>query len=316
MRILLALLLVVVSAPAASAQFKDVAPDKGAQLGREVVTRIRIGVVVNAASLTHHAVATAPVPTDWPEQRVQIVAEEVSPAVKSLNYRLLAGGGVKQMVAEIPQLLGGQEAKALITFEVTRRILDVPPDTTIFSIPKKLDRQMLPYVGASPYIESRHPKVTAAAKDALADIEPANDWEKVKTLFDWTRENITYATGEMKGAARGLYDKQADTEDITGIFVALCRSQKIPARMVFTYGHCYAEFYLEDDEGQGHWLPAQLAGVPTLGFCSESRPIIQKGDNYKTPETPKERQRMVTEYFTAAGRGGKPSVKFVSEIVQ
>jgi hypothetical protein len=44
-------------------------------------------------------------------------------------------------------------------------------------------------------------------------------------------------------------------------------------------------------------------------------PIVQKGDNFKNPENPRERQRFVTEYFTASGRGGKPQVRFVSELV-
>ena len=95
----------------------------------------------------------------------------------------------------------------------------------------------------------------------------------------------------------------------------MCRSQKIPARTVFVQGHCYAEFYLEDDEGQGHWFPCLPAGGRPFGSIDEVRPILQKGDNFKNPENTKEKLRYVREYFHASGRGGSPKVKFISEPV-
>lgn len=277
---------------------------------------MQIGVIVKATGTTHHAVATAPIPIEWPEQKVQIVAEEVSPQVKSLNYRQVGAGGVSQMVIEIPQLLAGQEAKALITFEITRNALAAPADTSIYSIPKKVDRKLQVYTGSSPYIESRHPKIIAAAKEALAGHEDDTDWQKVEALYDWTRTNIMQKAGELKGAARTLYEREGDVEELPAVFIALCRSQKIPARTVFVHGHCYAEFYLEDADGQGHWFPCQVSGVRSFGSIDDTRPILQKGDSFKNPENPKERQRLVTEYFTAMGRGGKPQVTFVAELVK
>jgi len=316
LRVLVAVFLFVFCAGQSQAQFKEAPQDKGARLDREATTRIKIGVVVKATGTTHHAIATAPIPIEWPEQRVQIVNEEVSPQVKNVSYRQVGAGGVKQMVVEIPQLLAGQEAKALITFEVTRNALAAPPDTSIFKIPKKLDRQLTVFIGTSPYIESRHPKIIAAAKEALSGHEEDTDWQKVEAIYDWTRTNIVQKSSELKGAARTLYEKEGDVDELPSVFIALCRSQKIPTRTVFVHGHCYAEFYLEDDDGQGHWFPCQVSGVRSFGSIAETRPILQKGDNFKNPENPKERQRLVTEYFTAMGRGGKPQVTFVSELVQ
>ena len=40
-------------------------------------------------------------------------------------------------------------------------------------------------------------------------------------------------------------------DDLVGLFVAMCRSLKIPARMVWVPDYSYAEFYLEDAEGKG-----------------------------------------------------------------
>ncbi len=314
-RIFLAAAIVVVSATGALAQFKEAPPSKGPQFEGESTTRIRIGVIVKASSMVHNVLATAPIPMDWPEQSVRVVGEDISPTVKSVDYRVV-GNSLKQMVVQVPQLPAGQEARAVLTFEVTRRTSKPPADTSIYTIPKKLDRQLNVYVGTSPYIESRHPKVLAAAKEALGDEEPESDWKKVEMLYDWTRANIAYKGGELKGAARALYEREGGADELTSVFIAMCRAKKIPARTVFTFGNVHAEFYLEDDEGHGHWFPAQVAGVKSFGGDNDTRAILQKGDNFKNPDNPKERQRMVTEYFNAAGRGGKPGVQFISELVR
>lgn len=314
-RVFLVAFILSVFAGTAAAQFIEPGGAKGAKLERETTQRIKVGVVVKATGgMFYHIVATAPVPTDWPEQRVRVVAEDVSPAVKNLTYRSISGGGgLRQMVVEIPQLPSGQEARALITFEVTRSAQAAPADTSIYKIPKKLDRALAINIGASPYIESRHPKIISAAKEAVSDSQ--TDWQKVEAIYDWVRKNVTYTTGELKGAARALHDGTGDSDELTSLFIAMCRVHKIPARTVFVLGGCYAEFYLEEDDGQGHWFACQPAGERAFGGIDDGRPILQKGDNFKNPENPKERQRFVTEYFTGSGRGGKPQVKFVSELV-
>jgi hypothetical protein len=259
-----------------------------------------------------NGLATAPVPAEWPEQQVKIVDEVTTGGVKGLSYRTTQGG-LKQMVVEIPQLPPGQEAKALVTFEVTRRTLAAPADTQRFKIPKKVDRQLALSLGSSPYIESRHAKIIAAAKDAVP--EAASDWQKVEAIYDWVREHVAYKKGDLKGAARALIDKEGDSDELVSVFIAMCRAQKIPARTVFVLEHCYAEFYLEDDDGQGYWFPCQPAGARMFGAIDELRPILQKGDNYKNPENTRERLRYVREHFTAAGRGSQPKVEFVCELV-
>ena len=313
MRAILLCVWLSLAAPA-WAQFRSPQIDVGAPASRESVQRFRVGISIKAVGgICYNIIATAGVPDDWPEQSAKIVKEDVSSSVKSLTYRTLTGGGgVKQMVVEIDQLLAGQESHALLTFEVRRSAFPAPDDTTKYVIPKKLDRTLNVDVGSSPFIESRHPKVVAAAKEATADKE--TDWQKVEALYDWTRDHVKYVTDEQKGAARTIFDKEGGADDVTSVFIALCRSIKIPARTVFVPGHCYAEFYLESEPGEGQWFPCQLAGQRAFGTIEEQRPILQKGDNFKNPENGKERLRYVTQYLNVAGKG-KPEVKFTSEIV-
>jgi hypothetical protein len=47
-----------------------------------------------------------------------------------------------------------------------------------------------------------------------------------------------------------------------------------------------------------------------LGACTDARPIMQKGDNFKVPEEPAV-QRYVKEFLRGkGGGGGKPTVEF------
>ena len=66
---------------------------------------------------------------------------------------------------------------------------------------------------------------------------------------------------------------------MSSLFVAICRADGIPARLVRVPGHCYPEFYLLDRDGKGRWFPCQAAGTRAFGGMPDPRPILQKGDN-------------------------------------
>jgi hypothetical protein len=110
-------------------------PEGGIKLGDEQVRRWRVGLSVRAVGGPCGGLfGTVPVPTDWPEQRVRVVEEDISPQVRRVGYRVL-DNGVKQMLVQIPTLAAGETATALITFEVTRNAILAPDDTSVFSVP-------------------------------------------------------------------------------------------------------------------------------------------------------------------------------------
>jgi hypothetical protein len=99
------------------------------------------------------------------------------------------------------------------------------------------------------------------------------------------------------------------------VFVAVCRNNKIPARMVWVHGHVYPEFYLEHAEGEGHWYPCESAGSRAFGEMPLARTILQKGDNFRVPER-KEKLRYASDFLIGLPTpgGGKPKAKFIREI--
>ena len=303
-----ALVLVAWGVSVAAAQFDRPAPaaspfgQEGVKLAEPVTQKWEVGVTVTARGPVRGILATIPVPTDWPEQRVQIASENFTPHVGRVGYRELEGG-VKQMLVSIPQLPAGETAHALVTFEVTRSPILAPADPSVFVIPQRVPREVRKFLGASPYIESTHGEIRKKADEVIDDSLPA--WQQVEAAYDWVRDNVTYDNGKLKGALAALRDGNGDCEELTSLFIALCRAKKIPARTVWIPDHCYPEFYLEDAEGNGHWIPCEAAGTRSFGAMATGKPVLQKGDNFRVPEK-REPQRYVAELLKATSVAGAP----------
>src|ERR1044071_5459548 len=60
-------------------QFGEALPN-GVQFGNKVTQRYKVGLTITAPGPCGGVFGTVPVPTDWPEQQVKIVAQEISPS--------------------------------------------------------------------------------------------------------------------------------------------------------------------------------------------------------------------------------------------
>lgn len=299
-------LLACLACETARAQFGEV-EENGVRRGKEFVTKYEVGMIITAGGeACTDLIGTAPVPIDWPEQEVRVVQEDFDPAAKRVTYRETAGGTIKQLVVNIPLVPENEKVKVVTVLEISRFTLLPPENTAEFIIPKKLARGVRQYLTASPKIETTNPKIRALAKEITADHEGA--WDKVEAIYDWVRDHVKYVNGPLRGALAALNDGKGDCEELTSLFIALCRDIGVPARTVWVPGHCYPEFYLEDAEGKGHWFPCQAAGARSFGGIDEKRPILQKGDNFSVPER-REKQRYVSEFLK--GDGGQPRVQWV-----
>lgn len=285
------------------------------------VQRWRIGVVMTGTGGTYKRItATTSAPMEWPEQRVRVVAEESSPGVR-ITYQMI-DEGARQMTIMIPGLAPGDEAKGLVTFEIERLLVRPPSDTDQYRLadPYRMDRKLAAYLTASPYIESDHPEIMALAKQVGASESAA--WNRVEAIYDWVREKIHYQEMPLKGALKGLHDGTGDCDELSSLFIAICRASKIPARTIRVPGHCYAEFYLLDKQGAGHWFPCQPAGTKAFGGMPDLRPILQKGDKVLgiVPGTNrKDRLRFIPDTLTAVPASGKPEppkTRFICELLK
>jgi hypothetical protein len=258
------------------------------------------------------------VPLDCPEQSVQILEEDFSPEVREVTYRPLTDG-VRQMLISVPALPDGATARAVLTVEVSTRPILPPEKTDDLKIPERLDRKTRMYTKGSPYIEVKHRSVRALSKEIMDELDPsATAWEKVEAIYDKMLETVEYVEGPDKSATDSLRDGEADCQGRSMVFIALCRTNKIPARMVWVDGHAYAEFYLEDAAGHGSWYPIESAGSRAFGEMPLARPILQKGDNFSIPERKdRKRLRYASDYLIGypVPGSGDPKARYIRERV-
>ena len=135
----------------------------------------------------------------------------------------------------------------------------------------------------------------------------------MEAVYDWVQAEIKYVNGMEKGALAALKDKTGDCKELSALFVAICRAKGIPARMVRVPDHCYAEFYLADTAGVGHWFPCQPAGDKAFGEMPFQYVILQKGDNFQNVLTAKKVTFLEEEMKIMANV--KPRPRFIMRIV-
>ena len=280
--------------------------------------RWRVGMVVTATGAPCGGiVGTITVPTEWPEQKFRVVNEEVTRGVR-VRYQMIEDAA-RQMTVSIPRLAAGQEAKAILTFELKIGWEAPAADTSGYVLPdpKKLDRTLRPYLRPSPLIESADPQIKALAEQV--GVKEPDAWSRVEAIYDWVRQKVKYEKDSpLKGALAALRDGTGDCDELTSLFVAICRAGDIPARTVRVPGHCYPEFYLLDAKGQGRWFPCEAAGTRSFGEMRVPKPILQKGDNIhvRNPQTRRmESVRFLPETLVVKSfrPGGEPKMKLVCE---
>lgn len=275
----------------------------------------RIGLRLDTNGVAcNNILATFPIPMAWPEQAVRLVGQEIDDRVDRWSVRDLPGGA-RQIVLTMPRVAAGATPELMLELEVTRSRILGPTETDDLVIPTRPDSKLKIFLGTSPYIDSNDSRIRNAARDIAAQ-EHATPWHHVEAIYDWVREKVEYVEGDIKTASQALRDGKGDCEEMTSLFVAICRASKIPARMVWIPDHCYPEFYLEDAKESGTWFPCQAAGTRQFGSMDEYRPVLQKGDRFKVPEK-RQPVRYVAEFFQCVPVGKRqPRPIFVREVFE
>jgi transglutaminase-like putative cysteine protease len=130
------------------------------------------------------------------------------------------------------------------------------------------------------FIDPYDPNITAIAETVCANAETNNSFLLAKTLFAWLKENIQYQThpndGGLRPAAVTLYNKVGDCDDLSFLYVSLCRAIDIPARFIRGYlltsydngtviatAHEWVEVFVGGTTGHNGWIPVECACITT-----------------------------------------------------
>ncbi|PHS12896.1 MAG: transglutaminase [Blastopirellula sp.] len=241
--------------------------------------KLEVGFKITSNGTATGTVASFPIPQIWPEQTVQLIKKKFSPEVS--GFKVVDVKGAMQAQVSILQLFNGQSAEAIFVFEIRRVGIRPPKDPQTLKpvSTRRLDRDLKKYLNPSPSIESGSPIITKLAKELSANKETV--WDRTKSFYDFVHEKIRYENGPLKGAVAALEDGTGDCEEMTSLFIALCRANKIPARTVWVPGHCYPEFLVMTAQEKQIWVPVEMTNKYPFGQSPEYRPILQKGDSFK-----------------------------------
>lgn len=256
--------------------------------------------------------ASFPVPIDWPEQTVQILEETHAPDVKVTLREM--DGQAKVATVRIPQLQAGDSERVVIRVKVEKRWIEAPTDPSSLVVPERLAAEDRGYLQPSPYIESDDRVIRELVREV--DDPALGAWQRVERIFDWVRANLAYEFDEQIHSCRhALEAEKGDCEELSSVFIALCRASGIPARAVWIPGHTYPEFMLQDASGAKHWYPCQAAGAARdFGRMPEWKPILQKGDKFRVPSQ-RQPQRYLAPTLSASDAQAAPTLKWILEQV-
>jgi hypothetical protein len=125
------------------------------------------------------------------------------------------------------------------------------------------------------YIDPSNSEIYAIAMAVQKTAETNNSFLVAKALFTWLKEHIQYQThpfeGEVRPAAVTLSKKTGDCDDLSFLYVSLCRACQIPARFIRGYliisengsyiatAHAWVEVFIGNFLGNDGWLPVECA---------------------------------------------------------
>ncbi len=243
-------------------------------------TTWKFGVRLTGSGQTDRIQVTLPVPVAWPEQNIRIVSIDSTDNVSGAKIKAL-GNDASQLFFKVRSLGSGETAEASVTVEIEKLESVAPEDTSGLRFAAAPKGSLRKYLTPSPFIESNDRRIKELAASLPVDTD-APAWDQVKSIYEWVRENIEYEFDtEIRSCLTALDAGSGDCEEMSSLFIALCRARGIPARAVWIPEHTYPEFYLEDAEGNGHWFPCQCAGTYAFGHMPEAKPVLQKGDKFR-----------------------------------
>jgi transglutaminase-like putative cysteine protease len=269
--------------------------------------RARVGVELIGTGYAGRIMATTTAPIECAEQKIESV--KVRTEGCQAKVRALAEGAA-QLILSAPEIQAGQTISAEAEFELTISKQYHGYGPAMFPAQQKPPREIaLGYLKDSPGIQTSAKEVQSLVAQLS---EGANHpWDKAIRFHEWVPKNITARIGPYTSVTAALKNRVGDCEERSAVFVALCRAVGIPARLVWVPNHNWAEIYLQDYRGKGHWVPVHTSCYSWFGWVGAHELVLQKGDRVRVPE-----QRglfRLTEDW-AQFVGSKPSVTWNADL--
>lgn len=272
--------------------------------------RLSVGMEMEGIGESTEIQSSTAVPVAHPEQKIDSVELEVDGCEATLRELSPTAG---QLYLSAPSLSKGQTIKAIAHYKLTLSKQYQGYERDQFPEKQEVPAEVRKnFLQDSPGIETRSRQVRALVTELSKNTSSKHPWDLAKTFASWIPQHIKPQIGSYTSVATALDTRRGDCEEMSGIFVALCRAVGIPARLVWIPNHAWAEMYLTDNDGQGHWLPVHTACYFWFGWNGAHELVLQKGDRLLTPERGKKQLRLIDDWLQWSGR--KPRTRFVAEL--
>jgi transglutaminase-like putative cysteine protease len=129
-------------------------------------------------------------------------------------------------------------------------------------------------------IDPNNAQISAIAREVQSTAQTNSSFLLAKALFTWLKTNAHYqahpgAEG-VQPAVVTLEKKSGDCDDLSFLYISLCRSLGIPARFVRGYlltsyengtalaiAHAWAEVFVGGSLGSSGWVPVESSSITT-----------------------------------------------------
>jgi transglutaminase-like putative cysteine protease len=126
------------------------------------------------------------------------------------------------------------------------------------------------------FIDPADPDIRTIAEAVYTNEQTNNSFLVAKSLFSWLKQNIAYQIHPdervVRSASVTLSNKQGDCDDISFLYISLCRALDIPARFIRGYlitkginnsvtatAHAWTEVFVGQPGSLNGWIPIECA---------------------------------------------------------
>ena len=125
------------------------------------------------------------------------------------------------------------------------------------------------------FIEPDNPSIRQVVRQVMTEIGSNNSLLVAKGFFEWLKTNTVYIVHPedegVRPAAITLQEKTGDCDDLSFLYISLCRSAGIPARFIRGYlldatnggvsatAHAWTEIFVGGNIGSNGWIPVECA---------------------------------------------------------
>lgn len=268
---------------------------------------LKVGIQLEGRGNATQIMATTAAPVEHSEQEISAHSVETVGCKAALRALAPQAG---QLVLAAPGIVKGQTITAAALFRLTLKKVYQGYQRDQFPVEQEFDKDFRKlYMYDSPGIQTRIRELRDLAERVGGQLE--HPWDKARAYYRWVWENIRARIGPYTSVVEALRDRVGDCEERAAVFVALCRVSGIPARLVWVPNHNWAEFFLHDEQGAGHWIPAHTSAYNWFGWTGVHELVLQKGDSIYVPEKRKE-YRLLADWMR--WQGAKPEVRYFGEL--